>query len=49
MMVKGEHEARTNGALDGATFPHIIKAQYAIDGTTYTKRKGIGADKAKIL
>ena len=33
------------GALDGATFPHIIKVQYVVDGNTYTKRKWIGADK----
>ncbi len=31
------------GALDGAAFPHIIKAQYIVDGNTYTKRKWIGA------
>ena len=31
------------GALDGAAFPHIIKVQYVVDGTTYTKRKWIGA------
>ena len=36
---------RTN-ALDGATFPHIIKVQYVVDGKTYTKRKWIGAGKA---
>ena len=33
------------GALDGATFPHIIKVQYIVDGNTYTKRKWIGAGK----
>ena len=33
------------GALDGATFPHIMKVQYVVDGNTYTKRKGIGAGK----
>ena len=33
---------RTN-ALDGATFPHIIKVQYVVDENTYTKRKWIGA------
>ena len=33
------------GALDGATFPHIIKVQYVVDGKTYTKRKWIGARK----
>ena len=33
-------------ALDGATFPHIIKVEYEVDGKTYTKRKWIGAGKA---
>ena len=33
------------GALDGATFPHIMKVQYVVDGNTYTKRKWIGAGK----
>ena len=33
------------GALDGATFPHIIKLQYVVDGNTYTKRKWIDAGK----
>jgi len=30
-------------ALDGATFPHIIKVQYAADGRDYTCRKWIHA------
>ena len=30
-------------ALDGATFPHIIKVQYMVGENTYTKRKWIGA------
>ena len=34
------------GALDGAAFPHIIKVQYVVDGTAYTKRKWIGAGQA---
>ena len=34
------------GDLDGATFPHIIKVQYVVDGNNYTKRKWIGAGKA---
>ena len=34
------------GALDGATFPLIIKVQYVVDGKIYTKRKWIGAGKA---
>ena len=33
------------GALDGATFPHIMKVQYVVDGNTYIKRKWIGAGK----
>ncbi len=33
------------GALNGASFPHIIKVQYAVDGSIYTKRKWIGAGK----
>ena len=31
--------------FDGATFPHIIKVQYVVDGNTYIKRKWIGAGK----
>jgi len=31
------------GPLDGATFPHIIKVEYTVEGKTYTKRKWIGA------
>ena len=34
------------GPMDGATFPHIIKVQYVVEGNTYTKRKWIGAGKA---
>ena len=34
------------GALDGATFPHIIKVQYVVGENTYTKRKWISAGKA---
>lgn len=30
-------------ALDGATFPHIIKVQYTVEGKDYIKRKWIGA------
>lgn len=33
-------------ALDGATFPHIIKVQYTVDGKGYIKRKWIGASYA---
>ena len=32
-------------ALDGATFPHIIKVQYVVGEVTYVKRKWIGAGK----
>ena len=31
------------GAMDGATFPHIIKVQYTANGKPYTKRKWIAA------
>ena len=31
------------GALDGATFPHIIKVQYVVDGNIYIKKKWIKA------
>ncbi len=31
------------GPLDGATFPHVIKVRYTIDGTEYLKRIWIGA------
>ena len=31
-------------ALDGATFPHIIKVKYTVDGKDYIKRKWIGAN-----
>ena len=34
------------GALDGATFPHIIKVQYVVDANIYTKRKWISAGKS---
>ena len=30
-------------ALDGATFPHIIKVSYVVKGTEYFKRKWIRA------
>ncbi len=29
--------------LDGATFPHIIKVKYTVNGTEYTKRKWLHA------
>ena len=31
------------GAMDGATFPHVIKVRYTVDGTDYFKRKWISA------
>jgi hypothetical protein len=31
------------GTFDGATFPHIIKVKYTVDGVQYIKRKWIGA------
>ena len=31
------------GALDGATFPHIIRVTYTVDGQEYQKRKWISA------
>ena len=31
------------GPLDGATFPHIIKVKYIVDGREYTKLKWISA------
>ncbi|MBQ6831860.1 MAG: sugar ABC transporter permease [Oscillospiraceae bacterium] len=30
-------------ALDGATFPHIIKVSYTVNGTGYCKRRWIRA------
>ena len=33
------------GPLDGATFPHIIKVSYWVEGIEYFKRKWIGAGK----
>lgn len=30
-------------ALDGATFPHVIKVKYTVDGKDYIKRKWISA------
>ena len=31
------------GALDGATFPHIIRVRYTVDGQEYEKRKWLNA------
>ncbi|MBR4290347.1 MAG: sugar ABC transporter permease [Oscillospiraceae bacterium] len=33
-------------ALDGATFPYIIKVEYTVEGITYVKRKWINAGEA---
>jgi len=30
-------------AMDGATFPHVIKVRYTVAGAEYHKRKWIGA------
>ena len=30
--------------LDGATFPHVIKVKYTVDGKDYIRRKWIGAN-----
>ena len=30
-------------ALDGATFPHVVKVAYSADGREYAKRKWVGA------
>ena len=32
-----------HGTLDGALFPHIIRAAYVVDGREFFKRKGLGA------
>ena len=32
-------------AMDGATFPHILKVRYTVDGKTYIKRKWLSADR----
>lgn len=34
--------ARIN-ALDGATFPHVLKIEYTVNGKTYVKRKWLNA------
>ena len=31
------------GPLDGATFPHVIKVEYEVDGNKYISRKWIKA------
>lgn len=31
------------GPPDGAAFPHIIKVEYTVDGTVYTRRKWLTA------
>lgn len=32
-----------SSALDGATFPYIIKVSYSVNGTTYIRRKWVSA------
>jgi len=31
------------GPLDGATFPHVVKVIYSVNGTEYTRRKWVSA------
>ena len=31
------------GTFDGATFPHVVKVRYEVDGKEYKKSKWIGA------
>ena len=31
------------GPLDGATFPHIVKVKYTVNGVEYVKNKWLGA------
>lgn len=41
--LKVNTKAFRTGPLDGATFPHIVKIQYVVDGKEYTLRKWYGA------
>ena len=41
--LKVNTKAVRTGTMDGATFPHIIKVRYTVDGTDYFKRKWIKA------
>jgi hypothetical protein len=42
-LAQGEHKVPRAGALDGATFPHIIKVKYTVDGKDYIKYKWLPA------
>lgn len=41
--LKVNTKAFRKGPLDGATFPHIIKVKYVIDGRDYTIKSWISA------
>lgn len=41
--MKVNTKAMRKGTFDGATFPHIIKVKYTVDGKDYFKRKWIDA------
>lgn len=41
--LKVNSKAVRKGTLDGATFPHVVKFSYTVDGKTYTKRAWIHA------
>lgn len=41
--LKVNTKAMRFGALDGATFPHIVKISYTVDGKEYIGRKWLNA------
>lgn len=41
--LKVNTKAFRTGPLDGATFPHIVKIQYVVDGKEYMLKKWLGA------
>ncbi|MBO5035713.1 MAG: sugar ABC transporter permease [Clostridia bacterium] len=41
--LKVNTKAMRSGALDGATFPHIVKILYTVDGKEYIGRKWLNA------
>ena len=41
--LKVNTKAIRKGPMDGAVFPHIIKAAYSVDDKEYTVKKWIGA------
>lgn len=43
LWLKVNTKAIRAGALDGATFPHIIKVKYTVDGKDYIKYKWLPA------